>query len=101
MGGSPAAGVAEFRVISRVMIADFMRCRACKSVNFVRARLQWWEFVLLLFLSRPFRCDGCLARFYGFVWCRSRPRDAMDKKEPAPRPVRPGTATESPRRLTL
>ena len=57
-----------------------MRCRACKSVNYVRTRLHWWEYALLLCLTRPFRCDGCLERFYSFVWMRSRPRSAHDKK---------------------
>jgi len=57
-----------------------MRCPECKSVNFVRARMFWWEYFLLLLISRPFRCEGCLGRMYGFVWVRSRPRTNKPKK---------------------
>ena len=60
--------------------AGTMRCPECKSVNFVRARFLWWEPVLLLMLSRPFRCEGCLGRMYGFLWTKSRPRDNKNKK---------------------
>jgi hypothetical protein len=38
--------------------------------------MQWWEYFLLPLLARPFRCEGCLIRLYGFVWVRSKPRDS-------------------------
>lgn len=58
-----------------------MRCPQCHSINFVRAHLFWWEVPLFFCLTRPFRCDGCLNRMYGFVWVRSRPRSAVGKKK--------------------
>jgi hypothetical protein len=74
-----------------------MRCPECKSVNFVRARFLWWEPVLLLMLTRPFRCEGCLGRMYGFVWVKSLPRESQHKKilakpaaRPSQNPVTPG-----------
>ena len=65
-----------------------MRCPECKSINFVRARRVWWEIPLMLVFSRPFRCEGCLGRMYGFAWERSKPREDTHKK-PASGSVRP------------
>jgi hypothetical protein len=71
-----------------------MRCPECKSVNFVRTRIQWWEVFLLLVLTRPFRCEGCLRRLYGFVWVKSKPRDSGRKIKPAIPPAK--TASPQP-----
>lgn len=68
-------------------------CPKCRSHDVHRSRRRGFvERVLLpLVLKRPYRCDGCNSRYYGYTFARRLP-----VPEPA-EPETPGSASASKR----
>lgn len=48
------------------------RCPDCHSANIRFARRWYSEKLLMLFHIRPYRCEGCHSRFFGFARARFR-----------------------------
>ena len=47
-------------------------CPKCKSENYRYASLRFYEYLALPFYFRPFRCNKCQQRFWGFRTRRAR-----------------------------
>ena len=58
-------------------------CPKCRSYDVHRSRRRGFlERVLLpLILKRPYRCDGCNSRYYGYALARSLPVPANSEAE--------------------
>ena len=44
-----------------------MICTDCQGDSFERSRFRRWEFLMLLLLKRPFRCQQCNARTFRYI----------------------------------
>ena len=51
-----------------------MKCRHCGSDDLHRSRLRFYDLPLLLLFLRPYRCEACGRRVYGFIQPQRRPR---------------------------
>lgn len=59
--------VLDFKI---VVTFKAMECSRCSSVEFRHSRFRWWEYLLVFLLVRPYRCDICERRRFGFLWRR-------------------------------
>jgi transposase-like protein len=50
-----------------------LKCPHCNSRYVHRSRLRVYDLVLLLLFLRPYRCEDCDRRFYGFIMPRRGP----------------------------